>query len=427
MPPKPTGPPTVRMYNVGFGDCFLLTFPYAAGARHVLVDFGSHPKAKGALKGYMERVARDIAARVTGGRLAIVVTHRHADHISGFETKGGGTASGDIIRALKPDIVVQPWTEDPDAARNFHGPAFRARARAFQRSLAAMEGFAKTLVDDLPAVPRFVRRPQRERLGYIGQDVIKNKSAVENLMTMGRRKPKYIHAGGKSGLETFLPGVKIHVLGPPTVEQAPEIRSYAEKSPEYWLRRRRIALGGRPTSRLGRPDAPLFARRHRRSAGGATPHAEWFVKKLRRAYVEDLLGIVTMLDDVLNNTSIILLFEVAGEKLLFPGDAQLENWSYALKTYRHLLSGVTVYKVGHHGSLNATPRSLWTLLTSGATAVPKADFTTLLSSRSGVHGGEDDRPTEVPRTTLVAELKDKSQYATTLDQPDVGQGRDVPL
>ena len=139
MPPKPTGPPTVRMYNVGFGDCFLLTFPYTAGDRHVLIDFGSHPKAKGAPTGYMETIARDIESHVTGGRLAVVVTHRHADHISGFETKAG-KASGDIIRALKPDIVVQPWTEDPAAARDAHGPAFRARAAARPASRRSCRG-----------------------------------------------------------------------------------------------------------------------------------------------------------------------------------------------------------------------------------------------------------------------------------------------
>ena len=38
---------TVRMYQVGFGDCFLLSFAYHAPlpdgrrARHVLIDFGS--------------------------------------------------------------------------------------------------------------------------------------------------------------------------------------------------------------------------------------------------------------------------------------------------------------------------------------------------------------------------------------------------
>lgn len=425
MPPKPTGPPTIRMYNVGFGDCFLLSFPYASGDRHVLIDFGSHPRPKGAPTGFMETIARDIETHVAGGRLAVVATHRHADHISGFATKAG-KASGDIIRALKPDVVVQPWTEHPNAARDAHKPAFRAAAREFHRSLAAMQGFAGAFVKGLEQVPAFVPRRLRERLAYIGEDVIKNKAAVDNLMTMGRRKPKYIHAGSKSGLETFLPGVKVHVLGPPTLDQAPDIRSYADKSPEYWLRRQQIALGRRPASRAA-DDRALFAPALRRSARQAPAHARWFIDRMRRAYAEELLGIVTVLDDVMNNTSVILLFEVGGEKLLFSGDAQLENWSYALKTYRSLLSGITVYKVGHHGSLNATPKTLWNILTRGDTAAPTAAFRTLLSSKSDVHGGENNRPTEVPRKPLVDELKAHSQYVSTLDRPDVGQAQVVRL
>ena len=65
----------------------------------------------------------------------------------------------------------------------------------------------------------------------------------------------------------------------------------------------------------------------------------------------------------MNNTSVILLFEV-GARPLFPGDAQVENWSYALEdapdheATRALLADVDLYKVGHHGSLNATPKKL---------------------------------------------------------------------
>jgi beta-lactamase superfamily II metal-dependent hydrolase len=58
----------------------------------------------------------------------------------------------------------------------------------------------------------------------------------------------------------------------------------------------------------------------------------------------------------MNNTSLVLLFEVGNTCLLFPGDAQWENWQYALgqKKYLKLLKRVNFYKVGHHRA--STPR-----------------------------------------------------------------------
>jgi hypothetical protein len=64
----------------------------------------------------------------------------------------------------------------------------------------------------------------------------------------------------------------------------------------------------------------------------------------------------------MNNTSVILLFEVGKAKFLFPGAAQIENWEFALgkKELMKLLADLAFYKVGHHGSRNTTPKSLWT-------------------------------------------------------------------
>ena len=105
---------TIRTYHVGFGDCFLLSFQYSRKSeRHVLIDFGSTGFPKGVPKSRMMDIAKDIKHR-TGGKLhAVVATHRHRDHISGFATDKAGQAPGDVIKSLKPDLVVQPWTEDP--------------------------------------------------------------------------------------------------------------------------------------------------------------------------------------------------------------------------------------------------------------------------------------------------------------------------
>src|SRR3954452_19267805 len=51
---------TIRMYNVGFGDCFLLTFHYAKKDRHVLIDYGSTAAPRTGAAGYMTAIATDI-------------------------------------------------------------------------------------------------------------------------------------------------------------------------------------------------------------------------------------------------------------------------------------------------------------------------------------------------------------------------------
>ena len=76
--------------------------------------------------------------------------------------------------------------------------------------------------------------------------------------------------------------------------------------------------------------------------------ARWFAHRVRDARGDQVLQIVRTLDNQMNNTSLILLLEAGTKKLLFPGDAQLENWQYALaqKKNRDLLADVDLYKVG---------------------------------------------------------------------------------
>jgi len=110
-----------------------------------------------------------------------------------------------------------------------------------------------------------------------------------------------------------------------------------------------------------------FFERHyfgRRAAGSA--EAAW------RRIDGDWLGTVEQLalnlDSDTNNTSLVLALEWgdpgSGRVLLFPGDAQVGNWlSWRDQKYRagdkslsadDLLSRTVLYKVGHHGSHNAT-------------------------------------------------------------------------
>ncbi|HEU4595936.1 MAG TPA: hypothetical protein VFS10_12405, partial [Pyrinomonadaceae bacterium] len=146
----------LHSYQVGFGDCFLLQFQYkAAGgktvSRNVLIDFGSTARPKVSPKDLMLRVARDIQKRCGGKLHAVVATHRHKDHISGFSTNKTKTATGDIIAACEPDVVVQPWTEDPKAKRDARRATkvHHSRSLAFLSALDSMHTISGSILSEV--------------------------------------------------------------------------------------------------------------------------------------------------------------------------------------------------------------------------------------------------------------------------------------
>lgn len=409
-------PPTklhIRMYRVGFGDCFLLSFKYARGAkedRHVLMDFGTTAQPNE----LMLAIANDIA-KVTHGKLhAVVATHRHRDHMSGFAT-AGGEGPGDVIASLKPDLVVQPWTEDPQAKTDASVPTKKLSAQqAFVRGLSRMHDFAGT-VQQFAAEAIALRQaagssatPALSQLAFLGQNNLPNLSAVKNLQEMGARN-EYLFYGAKTHLAGML-GVKVRVLGPPTLEQTDQIcKQRSKDAAEFWHFQAQaahefIAAQAGPFRDTGTRNIP--------------PSARWATHRLDHAFLEQLLGVVRILDDAMNNTSLILLFEIGNKKLLFPGDAQIENWSYALfdapdhEENQKLLADVCLYKVGHHGSLNATPKSLWALFQHRSKTPGKERLKTLLSTQLGVHGNPE-AGTEVPRCKLVYALEKESDLIST--------------
>jgi hypothetical protein len=146
----------------------------------------------------------------------------------------------------------------------------------------------------------------------------------------------------------------------------------------------------------------------------------WLVEHLAVHQTRSVARLVRAFDDALNNTSLILLLEIGGLRMLFSGGAQIENWRYTLDRLdddaelRAKLAGIDLYKVGHHGSRNATPRSLHRLWTQRPPDARR--ITALMSTLAGVHGTTP--ATAVPRATLVEALRQVADLYTTDDLPD---------
>jgi hypothetical protein len=470
MPKRSRGKPTptpkrirVRMYQVGFGDAFLMSFEYAEklpdgrDRRHILIDFGSTRAPKSPQK--LETIAaliRDHTAseqeilKETRGEIdVVVVTHRHKDHLSAFASPGIAQM---LCKPGYPKLVVRSWTENPRAARGARSLAARSadgsraiagRSMALEASLHEADVFAMAVAEKLRAVDS-KSRSLAAKVKQMAEDQIANKAAVDQLEKWAKAgKGTYLHYGLPSGIESVVPGIVVRVLGPPTVDQHPAVLTQRYTDPqEFWmiyegvlaqLRTADVLAGvkliGQEASDTLQPEAAEDAEDEEDLAenGGATtdwpapvpPHpagpvgpVRWLTTRMGKQQLNSLLRIVRTMDGVLNNTSVILLFDVPRKnskkvvRLLFPGDAQIENWEYALKCARkaaankRMLREVDFYKVGHHGSRNATPRTLFNLWTEPD--VKERPLVAMMSTKARVHG--ESASTRVPRKTLVAAL-----------------------
>jgi hypothetical protein len=408
---------TLRAYHVGFGDCLLLRLNYGNDQRNVLIDFGSTQRPRSAPETRMADIVGDIQ-RVTGSKLHVVVaTHRHADHISGF-----GKATGPAIAAMHPELVIQPWTEEPGLDPHAMQPMAAAPAEhlALAATMTNMHTFAagaRAEGERLGDTRRFPDFPSSlaERLEFLGATNVRNPDAVDLLARMGAAT-RYVKFGDDLSDESLLPNVRIDVLGPPTLADAPAIAHQAQKNAaEFWLRAGQWGLAAANGDAVvdDLADPPLF------TTTGIPKAAEWLVPRIDRARADGALSLLRTMDGVLNNTSVILLIEINGVTLLFPGDAQIENWSYALfdapnsAEIKERLAATRLYKVGHHGSLNATPQSLWKLFRHRNADEDAPDrLISVVSTLTGKHGSSSAH-TEVPRSTLVSELLAQSNYVTT--------------
>jgi beta-lactamase superfamily II metal-dependent hydrolase len=335
----------IRMYRVGFGDCFLVSLPLTGngGFRHVLVDCGVH--AKGNI-GTMDEVVDNIGT-ATDKKLAIVIaTHAHQDHISGFDgTKFGKFEIGE---------VWMPWTEDPNDPR-------AAKLKKEHVALAAQ------LDDHFAAQASRSPRISKSRAAASAAvaNLVANKSALQALHSgFGvNARIRFFKAGDSLQSLANVPGLSVSILGPPTDEKflakmdPPSGHSYLRLDGNHIESVNQLRpLGEKWTVKANAPEL-----KHLRLSQSDK-------KRLQDDVAGDSLdGLAFALDKAINNTSIVTLFSFRGQTLLFPGDAQYGNWEAWLEQdgSADILSRIGFLKVAHHGSVNATPKDALEKMSTG--------------------------------------------------------------
>jgi beta-lactamase superfamily II metal-dependent hydrolase len=372
----PVGGCTVRMYRHGLGDCFLLAFGATQRTqKYMLIDCGVLTGTADQ-ENQMKKVVKNIRA-ATGDRLdVLVITHEHWDHVSGF------VQAEEEFEKINVGEVWFAWTENPK------NPLARELR---ERRDAALIGIHTALQRAVASPSQFVKRIESVRdffgpgqgLGAAGR------ATTEDAMDWVKKKwqnHRYCEPGGAPIQIDGLQEVRFYVLGPPM--DMKYIRKSSPSKGQVYLDDVKSGELGFYLAALGSAPAVREAYKAEREFRPFNPAFDWkpeggedesFAEVVNRYNQEEWRQIemdwtgaagelALKLDTHTNNTSLVLAIELGlkDKILLFTGDAQVGNWlswgdvrwtgAYKRTTAEKLLERTVFYKVGHHGSHNATLR-----------------------------------------------------------------------
>lgn len=368
---------SVKMYKVGeLGDCFLLNFKEGSHESHVLIDCGSFRNSEKSKKRLAE-IVNDIKATLKNKKLDVVVgTHQHNDHLSGFAH----------CEHLFKGMVKKTWLSWLDDPKD-------AFARKIQREQLGLVQELKGIYDKMGVLGIAKQHETvNDVLGFFGvsgKDPEVPRKGLEALRVMGDEGTEYL----SPGIIKELPGmgknsVKVYVLGPPRNQKLLFDKDPSKTEtydPHLGLAQASAlkissALDNRieGADNWGERQFPFNIGYKKKSNEVNTKMLDLYngkqdsFRKIDNEWLASADRLALYLDSYTNNSSLVLAFELvkSGKVLLFAADAQTGNWNSwetlkwedaktdkdvktDFKTY-NLLTNTVLYKVGHHGSHNAT-------------------------------------------------------------------------
>ena len=361
----------VRMYRQGLGDCFLITIPRRSGKPfYAVIDCGVILGTADAGT-VMTEVVEHIIKTTDGHIDMVAATHEHWDHISGFGQARDLWTNKDRLTVGE---VWLSWAEDKNnaLAQKLHGER-KGMHIALQAAASRMHlaGDA-TAAGDVSNLLDF--------MGAAGS----TSDALETVRSLSKNV-RYCNPSD-APIEIPDSDVKVYVLGPPPDEKLIKKYNPSKREPEtYGMDAMNTYLAAlQPTLSdmdLDTPfdenyqiplhvaqQMPFFQQRYwGEDAASEEKDQSW--RRIDASWLDSSSSLALQLDSATNNTCLVLAFELGnGDVLLFAADAQVGNWlSWQDLKWKvngsdvggpDLLRRAIFYKVGHHGSHNATLREL---------------------------------------------------------------------
>lgn len=374
----------IRAYDVGVGDCIYVRIPKARkkGSKvddfHILIDCGTIG-SESALRRALDHLKTELPAEGQKKRLdLLLITHEHKDHFKG----------------MNPD-----WFDDVrienlwmSVAMDRNHPQATFAHQLHDLTAAAMNGIAARGLALSPELEEIVN--------FYGIDNAGAVDALRNVLpTRNGIQPLYVHAD-----------LKAAKLRPATLRGA----TFKVLAPEFDIDRYYLGKGGAEILHGLAQSSAAAGPAPAAPADDAVPHniSGSDFRRLQSRMMSSAFAFAQEEGEVVNNTSVMLLIEWRGRRLLFVGDAEWNraysegeknfSWNTAWNLRRAQLGQpVDFLKVGHHGSVNATP---WNDKEDGAVTEPGTILDAILPLPSGTAAATAQAIVSTARTNVYESI-----------------------
>lgn len=460
----------VKMYRMGTGDFFLLTFMDEQGKNpyYFMIDCGVKQISGDDIKKYV----RDLHDSTKGNIDALLITHEHSDHVLGFQRAEEMFRNEFKINELwlpwtekEEDQLVKEWKEKYGQKKKslaltsrylskmkntkLYENVYRTRKQRDPEDESAKddERYRDFSLDARKKIADYLEELTELNTNKLGADDASAAEYKGNLKGMEIARSlvdecnyKFLETG--SILENIdgLDNIRIYVLGPPKSWDLVK-QEHGKEGETYKHNKELNFVNGFSCLPFEEDNSmPPFDEEFVDSADNVKTLYDDEKNDFRKIDFDWLMSGANLslrLTRAINNLSAVLAIEFvdSGKVMLFPGDAEIGSWKSwhnidwkrenengEKLTTEHLLNRTVFYKVAHHASHNGTAKE------KGVDMMIHPDLVAMATvNYSKIF---DSWKTTMPNRNLVKDMLNKTKgrlLISSLDELYFDKDNKIPL